>query len=198
MSQGFYSENAASLCELYERADPVGVFPSVAAKFAAGGAYGQALDIGSGSGRDAAWLTRLGFLVTAIEPDAEMRERARALHPEVALWSAARLPNLEGFKVPFGWFSLMVSNGVFMHLRSPDRLRALRRLRPLLATDGEFHLNFRTVTPEDHAREMFDISIEEMREHAASAGFQMNDRPLEDTLGRKNLVWYHCVLKRWS
>lgn len=198
MSGGFYSANADNLCEMYERADPSGVFPAVAAKYAARPAMGHALDIGAGSGRDAAWLTRLGFMVTAIEPDPEMLARARALHPEVAAWSAARLPDLDGFNAPSGWFTLMVSNGVFMHLEPAERLQALRRLRPLLATEGEFHLNFRTVTPEDHAREMIDISIDEMRGHVADAGLRMTHNTLEDTLGRKNLVWYHCLITRWS
>ncbi|CAM3630302.1 class I SAM-dependent methyltransferase [Parendozoicomonas haliclonae] len=40
-------------------------------------APGLALDIGAGSGRDAAWLSSLGFDVVAVEPAEGLRNRAR-------------------------------------------------------------------------------------------------------------------------
>ena len=39
-----------------------------------------ALDVGAGSGRDAAWLASLGFEVIAVEPSAGMRAEAQRLH----------------------------------------------------------------------------------------------------------------------
>ena len=39
------------------------------------------LDVGSGSGRDAAWFAAHGYDVVAVEPSDAMRAHARALHP---------------------------------------------------------------------------------------------------------------------
>ena len=38
---------------------------------------GYALDVGAGSGRDAAWLDRIGWRVTAAEPSPALRELGR-------------------------------------------------------------------------------------------------------------------------
>ena len=40
------------------------------------------LDVGAGSGRDAAWLAALGHDVVAIEPDAALRRENERHHPD--------------------------------------------------------------------------------------------------------------------
>src|SRR5271165_2002157 len=53
------------------------------------------LDIGSGTGRDAAALAAMGHRVVAVEPTAEMRLRAIALHPSPQIeWLDDSLPDL--------------------------------------------------------------------------------------------------------
>jgi len=42
---------------------------------------GRALDIGAGTGRDAAGLAAMGHAVLAVEPTEELRRAAAALHP---------------------------------------------------------------------------------------------------------------------
>jgi protein-L-isoaspartate O-methyltransferase len=41
----------------------------------------RVLDIGAGTGRDAAGFADMGHIVTAVEPTAELRMRAMKLHP---------------------------------------------------------------------------------------------------------------------
>jgi protein-L-isoaspartate O-methyltransferase len=54
-----------------------------------------ALDVGAGSGRDAAWLRHLGFEVVAVEPAQRMRGAAQAFHPDQGIrWLDDRLPAL--------------------------------------------------------------------------------------------------------
>lgn len=43
------------------------------------------LDIGAGSGRDAAWFAARGDDVFAVEPSEAMRAHARALHPSLRI-----------------------------------------------------------------------------------------------------------------
>jgi len=50
------------------------------------------LDIGAGTGRDAAGFAALGHRVTAVEPTAELRIRAGALHPSSAIEWVGRQP----------------------------------------------------------------------------------------------------------
>ena len=44
-----------------------------------------ALDVGAGSGRDAAWLAERGFEVVAVEPSRAMREEAQRRHPHARI-----------------------------------------------------------------------------------------------------------------
>jgi len=54
------------------------------------------LDVGAGSGRDAAWLSSLGHQVIAVEPSEQMRIRGQRLHASDKIrWINDRLPGLE-------------------------------------------------------------------------------------------------------
>jgi len=61
----FYNEHAKKLSERYEEISFEKIFGDIIPILPVPCA---ALDIGSGSGRDAAWLSRKGYKVTAIEP----------------------------------------------------------------------------------------------------------------------------------
>lgn len=53
------------------------------------------LDVGAGSGRDAAWLAGEGHTVVAVEPSAAMRAEGERRHPAAAIrWLADALPGL--------------------------------------------------------------------------------------------------------
>jgi SAM-dependent methyltransferase len=53
------------------------------------------IDIGAGTGRDAAWLAERGYRVVAVEPTEALRSRAIALHPSPAIeWIDDSLPAL--------------------------------------------------------------------------------------------------------
>ena len=53
------------------------------------------LDVGAGSGRDAAWLAAKGYDVIAVEPSANMRVASARLHPTTRVhWINDTLPAL--------------------------------------------------------------------------------------------------------
>jgi hypothetical protein len=57
---------------------------------------GAALDVGFGSGRDAAWLARSGWRAVAVEPVEALLAGARRLHGERGIyWLDDSLPCLE-------------------------------------------------------------------------------------------------------
>src|SRR5689334_22040717 len=73
-----YGETAAKLVEPYEtiafedvHADVLHLFP---------GAPCRVIDVGAGTGRDAAALARRGHDVTAVEPTPELRDHSKAVH----------------------------------------------------------------------------------------------------------------------
>jgi hypothetical protein len=56
---------------------------------------GVVVDIGAGTGRDAAWLASLGHDFLTIEPFAAVRSQGGRLHPDPRIrWLDDRLPSL--------------------------------------------------------------------------------------------------------
>ena len=74
-----YAEEADELFQRYESISFAEVHRSVLHLIPTAPCW--VLDIGSGTGRDAAALAAMGHRVVAVEPTDEMRMRAAALHP---------------------------------------------------------------------------------------------------------------------
>jgi len=55
----------------------------------------RVIEIGAGTGRDAAWLASKGLDVSAVEPVSEFREAGKLLHPSPQIeWFNDSLPSL--------------------------------------------------------------------------------------------------------
>ena len=94
------------------------------------------LDLGAATGRDAAWLARMGHRVTAVEPVAELREAGKRLHPlEAIVWIDDRLPRLERLGAAMS-FDCVLANGVLHHLDPTCQAVAMARLAGLLEPGG--------------------------------------------------------------
>src|SRR5690606_28964617 len=88
-----------------------------------------ALDVGAGSGRDAAWLAEQGFEVVAVEPSRAMREEAERRHPHPRIrWIDDRLPALARVARLGTAFDVILLSAVWMHVSPSDRARAFRKL----------------------------------------------------------------------
>jgi SAM-dependent methyltransferase len=95
------------------------------------------LDVGAGSGRDAAWLVSRGHQVIAVEPSGQMRTRGQRLHgSERIRWINDRLPGLEAVHRLGLSFDFILLNAVWMHVVPADRRRAFRKLITLLKPGG--------------------------------------------------------------
>lgn len=72
----------------------------------------RALDIGAGTGRDAAALAALGHTVLAVEPTPQMRAHGQRLHPSPAIeWLDDSLPELARVRERGGRFDLSLRHG---------------------------------------------------------------------------------------
>ncbi len=78
---------------------------------------GPTADIGSGSGRDVAWLSANGFPAVGYDPSAGLLAQARARYPDLAFHAAA-LPALEG--IADASFANVLCETVIMHLPRQD------------------------------------------------------------------------------
>lgn len=161
-----YGEAAEALSARYDAVDVARLYEGAWPHFPA--APAPVLDIGAGSGRDAATFADRGHPVTAVEPCGPLRARARQNHPHPAItWVDASLPDLEG--VADGPFDLILLAAVWMHLSTEERAAAMPQVARRLAPGGILHLSLRH-GPIPPGRRMFPVSPEETLELAAACG----------------------------
>ena len=118
-----YAKEAPALLETYERISPEdaassGLAPDPHRR------PSRLLDIGAGSGRDAAHFAAMGHQVVAVEPVDAMREGAMRLHPSPRIeWLADTLPSLALVRARGETFDAVLATAVWMHLDESERAR---------------------------------------------------------------------------
>lgn len=151
-----YSEQAAKLLLRYEERNTEKVYGEVLHLFPE--EPSSIVDIGAGTGRDAAYFAGLGHRVLAVEPTREMREPAMLLHPDPNIeWLDDSLPELVKVVEREETFDVVVCNAVWMHLDPAERRRAMERVARLT------HLGTRIFLSQRHGpvppkRRMFDVT----------------------------------------
>ena len=155
-SNAGYAEEAASLFERYEFRDPAGIHAPWAQFFPAPPA--RILDIGAGTGRDAAWFVSLGHSVLAVEPTDALREGAAKLHPEPEIeWLDDILPGIPHVMARGETYDLILMHAVWMHLTEAERGEGMANLAQLLKPGGRIAMSQRH-GPVPEGRRMFDVS----------------------------------------
>ena len=155
-----------------------------------------ALDVGAGSGRDAAWLAGLGYEVVAVEPAAGIRAEAQARHPEPRIrWLDDRLPDLAAVHRLGLAFDLILLSAVWMHVPPPVRARAFRKLVTLLKPGGVLFLSLRE-GPIEPDRPMWPAPLGEIEALARVHGLAvLRAMPTDDQLGRPEVRWTSVCLR---
>ena len=154
------------------------------------------LDIGAGSGRDAAWLSARGYDVVAVEPSASMRTAGAAMHAHSPIrWIDDRLPALATVSKSGLSFDLILLSAVWMHLPPSDRPRAFRKIINLLKPGGVLAITLRD-GPADQARGTHPVLLEEVeglaRDHGA---FVERHAEADDHLGRPGIRWIQVAIR---
>lgn len=158
----------------------------------------RVLDLGTGSGRDAAALARLGYTVTAVEPLREFLERARSLHANQPIrWHCDALPELASLHDEVGTFDFVLCHGVWQHLDDTERATAMRRVADLLSPDGVFALGLRHGAAGAGTR-YFEATLDETDTLAEAAGLRrelgLRDQP--SAIPGKPVTWTRCVYRK--
>lgn len=130
-----YARDAPQLIESFEAVASSDVYANVAHLLPAPPA--RFVDIGAGTGRDAAWFAELGHSVLAVEPTDHLRATGIELHPSASItWLSDTLPELERTLVRGEVFDRVIVCAVWQHLDAAERARAMPNLVRLLARDG--------------------------------------------------------------
>jgi SAM-dependent methyltransferase len=159
-----YAEEAKELFKLYESIPAADAHRAVLHLIPA--APGSILDIGAGTGRDAAWFAGMGHRVVAVEPTDAMRLPGMALHPSRSIeWLDDSLPDLALLRTRGERFDLVMLSAVWMHLDAEQRRQAMPNLAALVRAGGVMIMKIRH-GPVPAGRRMFEVSSEETIELA--------------------------------
>jgi SAM-dependent methyltransferase len=158
----------------------------------------RVLDIGAGTGRDAAGFAALGHNVLAIEPTAAMRERAIALHPSPRIeWLDDSLPDLTRVISRNIRFDVVMLTAVWMHLDAAQRQRAMPNVASLVQPGGVMIMSLR-YGPIPSGRRMFAVRADETVLLAAASGLLVTLRRegLAARLGQPGVTWTRLAFSR--
>lgn len=159
-----YAENAGQLIARYESVaflekyrPVVHLLPTRAC---------SVLDIGAGTGGDAACLASLGHTVIALEPVAAFREAGMKAHAAANIeWVNDSLPSLSAIGARQTGYDLIVVAAVWMHLAAEERMEAMGNISTLLKPGAILVISLRH-GPAPEGRRIFDVSANETAELA--------------------------------
>jgi SAM-dependent methyltransferase len=165
-----YAEEAEALFEQYESIPAAEAHRAVLHLMPAMPV--RVLDIGSGTGRDAAWFASRGHSVVAVEPTVAMRVPAMALHPSPRIdWLDDSLPDLAALRARSETFDLVMLTAVWMHLDETQRRQAMPNLAALMRPGATVIMKIRH-GPVPPGRRMFEVSAEETIAQAGNEGLR--------------------------
>lgn len=131
----------------------------------------QVLDGGTGTGRVAAALTRMGHRAIGVDRDGGLLDRARSLYPGVPYLRSDLLeldPEAladEGFDAPFDIVAL--PGNVLVYVAAGTEREVIERMHGLLAPAGRLVVGFATDR---------DYTVADFDEDLAAAGFTLEHR----------------------
>lgn len=160
----------------------------------------RVLELGAGTGRDAAAFARLGHKVTAVEPTAELRMPAMSLHPDPAIeWIGDSLPSLAKLKDRSAVYDLIMLTAVWMHLDEAERKEGMGALARLAAPGARIIFLLRH-GPVPDGRRMFNVSGEETAALAAPYGlntiFSTRHGALSEANQKAGVTWTRLVIAK--
>lgn len=195
-SISYYDEHATALADGYESVSFENAYPYLAKTLGAATRPFDVLDVGAGTGRDAAWIADRGHNMVAAEPSKSMLAVAQNLHAgSNVTWLEDRLPKLTSPALANASFDMILLNAVWMHIAPQDRPASFSRVKALLRPGGSVFATLR-LGPVNKDRGMYDISAPEFVEEAEKAGFKVVPRgDFTDLLGRPEVSWKAYELK---
>ncbi len=194
-SLAFYDSHANDLARSYEAIDFKKVHPYLV-KVLASASPMRILDVGSGSGRDAAWMATAGHIVTAVEPSEQMRHLAETFHANIGIrWMKDALPALGALGAEDSAFDIIVLSAVWMHVHPDDRPVAFTRLARLVTQQGLIYMTLR-MGPEERNRAVYPVLAGELERLADQHRMEVQEIGVsEDLQSRADVRWRTLVFR---
>ncbi|VWX48292.1 bifunctional 2-polyprenyl-6-hydroxyphenol methylase/3-demethylubiquinol 3-O-methyltransferase UbiG [Novosphingobium sp. 9U] len=191
-----YDGQANMLAERYEAVSSERMLAQVLALIAVESDGKLALDVGAGTGRDAAWLTSLGYEVVAAEPAPEMRRIAAEKHQSRGIrWVSDALPSLDHVHELGLAYELVLLSAVWQHVAPADRPRAFRKLASLMKPGGVLVMTLRH-GPAPSGMQMHPTSTAEIEGLARVHGLEvLRVATSSDQGGRAGVTWDVMALR---
>ena len=189
----YYEKHAEKMAARYETVSVDAVHAGLVEVFEG---MKHLLEIGCGSGRDAAFLCTKGFEVTATDGSEAMLREAARLHPENAdhlqfLRLPGNIPSRDGM------LDGVYTIAVLMHFTQPDIASILKEIYRVLKPGGRLFFSV-SLKRDDAERDEFDrngrrfteLPEREWERLCVSGGFRkINSTADRDSLGRKGIIW---------
>jgi SAM-dependent methyltransferase len=185
-----YAEEADRLARQYESVRFVEVHGPVLHLLPT--APSRVLDIGAGTGRDAAALAEMGHRVIAVEPTQAFRDRAARLHPSPAIeWVEDYLPHLSRLTKRGDRFDAVMLTAVWIHLDAEQRSEAMQTVAGLLRPGGLLAMTLRHGPAPPGRRRLFETSADETIDLARVNGLRLAVKVERqaDFYGRPEVTW---------
>lgn len=157
------------------------------------------LDIGAGTGRDAAALSVRGHTVVAVEPAEDLRAVGQRIHAAHNIhWLDDTLPDLKSLCCQRKRFQLVMLTAVWMFLRVDQRRCAASRIDELLEDGGRLGMVLRS-GPAPANRGMYTVSAAQTISLLATRGIRLIHQSQQaDALGREGVVWNNLFFEKPS
>jgi len=189
-----YSENVSRFIAEYESVLPqkihedwIHLLPTVQSLI---------LDVGTGSGRDAAWFAEQGHNVIAVDPAEKLLHEAQNIHTSPSIqWIRDKLPTLKKVFDLNLKFDLILLSAVWIHVAPKDRERAFRKLSNLLKPGGIIVISLRH-GPCPDKRTIYPGTVEELKQLANHFLWEVVlVTESKDQLQRSDVFWSTVVLR---
>jgi SAM-dependent methyltransferase len=191
-----YDAQSAELAQRYDQAELLAAYRPLDDLLMPRSADALALDIGAGSGRDAAWLLSKGFEVVAAEPSSGMRTEGQRRHSDTRIrWIDDRLPSLSRIHELGLAFDLILLSAVWQHIPPLDRPRAFRKMTTLLKPGGLLLMTLRQ-GPAPADRPMHPVTLAEVESLARGFGLEVFKVVEQaDEMSRSEVRWTSVLLR---
>jgi SAM-dependent methyltransferase len=174
----YFNDKADECAALWDSIDRAAfhsdILPAIDRK--AGGGALKILDIGAGSGADAAMLAERGHHVLAVDPSEKLLDHARATfaHPEIE-YLQDELPALGAVKTRGEKFDVVFLSAVWQYIPPAQCKESLEAIRDLSAPDAIVLISYPTPPSREYQHEVdFEAFKRVLREVNEEGGEQMN------------------------
>jgi SAM-dependent methyltransferase len=191
----YYNHNAKQLFDKYQSLDPDKVHASWLRHLPQN--PGLALDVGGGSGRDAAWLAKRGWEVIVVEPATvllELGQKTTEVYP--VTWINDCLPILAKLQMYQHSFSLILVSGVLMHQSYQQRVDSMETLGGLMADNSLLVVSLRQ-GPDSEGRAFYQVPADEIVQFAEKKSLHVEvTNTLADELKRDGVTWQTIIVEK--